>query len=404
LIPTIGASLIILYATNETITGKVLSNKILVSVGLLSYSAYLWHQPLFAFARHRSIDNPSQTTFLILSILTFILAYFSWKYIEKPFREKNKFTKNQIFTYAACGSIFFIAIGVTVDLNKGFVSRFNLKEETKNSLIPSNKGLGCFDKSDVQNRSDWLCRLGKENKETSFFVFGDSHSLSFFNSLDEISNKKNITGAYTGISGCIPFLGIYALRKDQIDKNCNALNKRVFEYVKNNQIKKIYLIARWTYYTDGGYDGKDFSFIGTNHNSKPNKEHSREAFLLGLSKTIQSYNGIGTKVYIITQVPEQIYNAKNLYYKLSRENKDTTTTIKNSSVRKLDHEKLHFFVNRSLVEFGSMKMMTIINFDNIFCDKNICLIGSKDESYYLDNNHLSLPGEMLILNPLKDFF
>ena len=404
LIPTIGASLIILYATNETITGKVLSNKILVSVGLLSYSAYLWHQPLFAFARHRSIDNPSQTTFLILSILTFVLAYFSWKYIEKPFREKNKFTKKQIFTYAACGSIFFIAIGVTGDLNKGFLSRFNLKEETKNSLIPSNKGLGCFDKSDVQNRSDWLCRLGKENKETSFFVFGDSHSLSFFNSLDEISNKKNITGSYTGISGCIPFLGIYALRKDQIDKNCNALNKRVFEYIKNNQIKKIYLIARWTYYTDGGYDGKNFSFIGKNHNSKPNKENSREAFLFGLSKTIQSYNGIGTKVYIITQVPEQIYNAKNLYYKLSRENKDNTASIKNSSVRKLDHEKLQFFVNRSLAEFGSMKMMTIINFDNIFCDKNICLIGSKDESYYLDNNHLSLPGERLILNPLKDFF
>ena len=125
---------------------------------------------------------------------------------------------------------------------------------------------------------------------------------------------------------------------------------------------------------------------------------------MGLSKTIQSYNGIGTKVYIITQVPEQIYNAKNLYYKLSRENKDNTASIKNSSVRKLDHEKLQFFVNRSLAEFGSMEMMTIINFDNIFCDKNICLIGSKDESYYVDNNHLSLPGEKLILNSLKDFF
>ena len=98
LIPTVGAAAIILYAGPQTIVGKLLGSRPFVGIGLISYSAYLWHQPLFAFARHRSTHEPGTTFMLLLSIASLIIAYPSWRFVEIPFRSRDIFSRTQIFT------------------------------------------------------------------------------------------------------------------------------------------------------------------------------------------------------------------------------------------------------------------------------------------------------------------
>jgi peptidoglycan/LPS O-acetylase OafA/YrhL len=88
LAPTVGTALIILFATPQTWVGKLLGTPFLVSIGLISYSAYLWHQPILAFSRYESIHEFSQFNLILLVLLPFLLAYFSWKFIEIPFRNK----------------------------------------------------------------------------------------------------------------------------------------------------------------------------------------------------------------------------------------------------------------------------------------------------------------------------
>lgn len=124
LVPTLGAVLLILFATPATWVGKLLASPPLVWIGLISYSAYLWHQPLFVFARLQVLEEPSVGLMAALCVITLILAWFSWRFVEKPFRDRSRFTRAQIFSGAVIGSVLFMALGVTLVLTDGFASRF----------------------------------------------------------------------------------------------------------------------------------------------------------------------------------------------------------------------------------------------------------------------------------------
>jgi peptidoglycan/LPS O-acetylase OafA/YrhL len=89
LFPTVGTGLILAFASTQTITGRLLSNQVFVNIGLLSYGAYLWHHPLFVFARHRSLTQPAPSIMGILAIASFGFAYLTWQYVEKPFSQSS---------------------------------------------------------------------------------------------------------------------------------------------------------------------------------------------------------------------------------------------------------------------------------------------------------------------------
>jgi peptidoglycan/LPS O-acetylase OafA/YrhL len=124
LIPTIGVVFIVLYTREGMLVHKALSNRLLVGVGLISYSAYLWHQPIFAFSKHRSIDEPTVGLLISLIALTFALSWASWRFVEQPFRDKHRFTKKQIFVSALSVSGLFVLFGAVGHAFNGFPSRF----------------------------------------------------------------------------------------------------------------------------------------------------------------------------------------------------------------------------------------------------------------------------------------
>lgn len=137
LLPTVGTALIILWAAQDTAVGKILSHRSLVFIGLISYSAYLWHQPIFAFARIRLIEEPSTLVMLALSILGLVLAYLTWKFIEQPFRTKKQLqseqrkstfltNRYQVFAAAILGTFFFASTGHT--FAKSHITRPHDKE------------------------------------------------------------------------------------------------------------------------------------------------------------------------------------------------------------------------------------------------------------------------------------
>lgn len=100
LVPVIGTSMILLFSSNDSMVTKALSNKLLVHIGLISYSTYLWHQPLLAFYKINFFET--QTNLIIGSIcaLSFTFGWLSTKFFENPFRDKSKFSRKSIFSFS----------------------------------------------------------------------------------------------------------------------------------------------------------------------------------------------------------------------------------------------------------------------------------------------------------------
>lgn len=88
LLPVAGTTLILLYCRTG-LAHRVLGSRFMVGIGLISYSAYLWHQPLFAFLRVASASRPPTWQFVALIPVALALAWVSWRFVERPFRSRS---------------------------------------------------------------------------------------------------------------------------------------------------------------------------------------------------------------------------------------------------------------------------------------------------------------------------
>ena len=112
LIPVLGTCLVIIAANATSLVGRFLSHKFLVYIGLLSYSLYLWHQPILAFIRLKTIGEPSTLVLFAAILATFIAAYISYIFIEKPLKNKQRFPRRFIFQSSLIAIIAATSIGL----------------------------------------------------------------------------------------------------------------------------------------------------------------------------------------------------------------------------------------------------------------------------------------------------
>lgn len=228
LIPTIGAVLIILFATQETVIGKFIGNKLFVSIGLISYSAYLWHQPLFSFARHNGISSFEKSTFYGLIILTFLLAAFSWKFVEAPFRNKSKIKRNSVFWLSLLGTICLVSVGMYGQYKNGDLGQLTpAQRDFLNYFENEIPAWHYFTKYHIQEKYRTDCdfydlasyRAGNNTKkpvaaistscftksnqaEKTIFIWGDSHAQQLYPGLKE-ALPAHINLLQVASSGCV---------------------------------------------------------------------------------------------------------------------------------------------------------------------------------------------------------
>ncbi len=245
LVPALGAALVILCASEGTFVGGLLSTQAFVGVGLISYSAYLWHQPLFAFARERSLDAPSVEVLGGLALLSFVLAYFSWRYVEIPFRSRSRVTRAGIFKLGAAGTAFFTAVGLVGYACNGFDYR----------LTPEQRSIVAFGDYDYSalyrlhtcflEGADTLQKFTLEcgqarNSAQMLMVWGDSYAAAMTAGLRAMHPA---VAQYTA-SGCPPLVDTRIAGRP----NCMDVNNFVKSRVAHLKPAWIFLEANWKAY------------------------------------------------------------------------------------------------------------------------------------------------------------
>lgn len=124
LLPTIlGSCLTLLFAHKESGVGRALSWRPAVLIGLMSYSLYLWHQPVYAFARIVSLEPPHSLVMALLTALIFLLSYLTWAFVEAPFRQIRPPAVRYANVILAALVLGFAGWGLTAHLTVGFPGR-----------------------------------------------------------------------------------------------------------------------------------------------------------------------------------------------------------------------------------------------------------------------------------------
>ena len=227
--PVLGTYLLISFAHEETVVGRVLSLRPLVALGLISYSAYLWHQPLFAFLRIRSTAEPADWHYLVLTALSLLAAYLTWRYVEKPFRNRTWLSRSQVFALSVATSLLFVLASVWILLQQGALSRFS---EDQQSLLVK------LEKSNYQTKG-FNAVAGKSLQSSrGLLIVGDSFAQDFFNMAAENGYLKNRdVSAYYIPNAC----GVVASRK--VDLNDYVSESKRARCTKHPRFEAVQFMA-----------------------------------------------------------------------------------------------------------------------------------------------------------------
>jgi peptidoglycan/LPS O-acetylase OafA/YrhL len=377
LVPTIGAALIIIFGTHKTLVGKLLGSKLFVAIGLVSYSAYLWHQPMFAFARERSLNEPSMYLMSILAALSFVLGYLSMMYIERPFRNKHRISCKKVFAYGALCSAFFIGLGLVGYLSSGYLGRTSLQAHFAllEARLSLNHGLNIDCETHFTDSVN--CRTS-QNPE--ILVWGDSYAQHLVDGL--LASKTGIQIRQATVSVCGPFFDVAPISLPNYGKSwaekCTATNDKVLNLLKETKsIKYVVLSSPFTQFV-----GESSRLLKRNGEIVKGQA---ESFLF-FEETLKKITDLGIIPIIFSPPPA---NGNNIGQCLLKANyfgespQKCDFVISNIDANQKDVNKFLTYISDSY---------KVVWLSDGICQKEICHASLDNVFIYRDGGHLSHEG------------
>ncbi len=213
-LPCLGAALLICVGSvGRSIGTTILSMAPMVLIGKLSYSLYLWHWPVISLVYYRTGELSPPVALMCLAV-SFGLAVLSWRFIERPIRDRSRVGPQVIATGSAAVMIVSISLGTIVWRLDGLPHRVDPK-----ILVMADEQNYLHDRRDChfvtseRGQAGDVCVRGAEGVEPTFVLVGDSHADAFSPAIFAAAADLGIAGYQYTNAGFVPLPGVWSLAR-----------------------------------------------------------------------------------------------------------------------------------------------------------------------------------------------
>ncbi len=301
----VGAGLMIYGGGSGLISGGLSSN-VIVGIGRISYSLYLWHWPIIVYMRYCFGRELSSWHILFAAVASFTIAYLSWRYIEMPIRRNKSITSGKAFTGLLCMCVLVAGIGAVLFKTNGLIHVLHANAnkyaslETKKDLPSWQDGkYGLHQLTVTDNvgklHHDAIETLGQGKAAPSFFLMGDSYAECFRTGLSRVCKTHRAEGVALRLKVC-PLDGI------KIANSFRSDVKEVLEWLQHApSIKKVVIMCRWD--TRLSTSNTNQYLYREGEAESNDARHNTQLLEEGLIGTCRRIRDMGKEVLIIAPTP-----------------------------------------------------------------------------------------------------
>jgi peptidoglycan/LPS O-acetylase OafA/YrhL len=405
LLPVLGTAAIIWTgASGSSTVTTLLSGRVLVFIGKISYSLYLWHFPLLAFAGYVSINGLTLAQRWTLIAVSFCLAVLSWMIVEQPIRRGRWMFGKQRVVFAS-GALAICAMGAVALATyraQGFPGRLDVAElrilDASTDFDQDREHCSANNAADITEGR--LCKIGNRKAvKPQFILWGDSHAETLRPAIDAVALKHQSTGLFAGRGGCAPVVDV-----DRADEpECLTVNQAVLDLILSERsISTVILAARWGLWAEGTRYKRENRggavVLSVAQKTEP-APHNVSALGAGLDRTIAALTAAEKTVWLVGPIPEVGYPVPRALY-LARLGQLQHSHIQPSAEELQERQKHVFALFGALAQKYPVK---IVWPHKVLCDSTACKVERGNVPLYSDDNHLTRTAA-LSLSPLFDDF
>lgn len=372
----IAGSVLLIGAGDAHATRWCFSSWLLQRLGDISYSLYLWHWPVWVFAKlyvnTRLERELTEIETVCLIVLSLVLAVLSWQFVETPIRfKKGWWSSKRIWQGALATLSVFIALTISAAASKGFPNRLPDYTQPAFAAVALNTPRNeCFrNAASIKQAPEQFCQFGADNQQPSLLLWGDSHANMYLSALTLAAKLKGVSGYIATQTGCHATLTNQPNDlKGSEGLACTGFNNEVNAFVtRHTDIQTVIVARMW---------GRGDSFDST----------------IQLIKTLVAQ---GKHVVVVGPVPYLSFSVPEhwIYQQLKiRQAIDVLTDPVTKQQHLFDIQNL---ARQHLADPITKGNITWIDALQKLCTPSDCLLVNQGMLYFKDVTHLSEAGAML---------